>query len=145
MNRCVKKIHPYSFQSSSTKSGLPLNWSGCRKDDSMDVWREPVWVWTEPHNHPVQSQDTFSFPVQLPVSGRCHSHSGEGVFSDMSLPSQQYQTIWDWKHSVKSREADRNMLRFCVGVGGIRVGMTDGFNNKALKLLEQSKSSEPKS
>lgn len=36
------------------------------------------------------------------------------------------------------------MLRFCVGVGGIRVGMTDGFNNKALKLLEQSKSSEPK-
>lgn len=47
----------------------------------------------------------------------------KGSFAHVSLPSQQYQNMWDYKHSVKSRTANQNMLRFSVlGVGGMRVG-----------------------
>lgn len=43
----------------------------------------------------------------------------EGPCAPVSLPSQQYQSTWGHRHSVKSRTADRSMLRSAVlGVGG---------------------------
>lgn len=55
----------------------------------------------------------------------------KGPSARVSLPSQQYQNIWDRKHSVKSRAAHQNMLRFSVLWVAREWGMTDGFNNKA--------------
>lgn len=65
----------------------------------------------------------------------------KGSLSHVSLPAQQYQNIWNWKHSVKSRKADQDMLRFSVlgwvGMSG-EWQMVSITRHSSLKLVEQS-------